>query len=123
MVGRLPPHYYNWNLAELVSLTLSVSLPYAAHIRAGRRRPHPRHWQALAQLVGASSCREELLLFIASWFLRRPAPQSPSSPALTLSFIAVALALITGWLGVELVDRLGVGIDNGANLNAPSPLP
>ena len=33
---------------------LGVSEPYAADIRAGRRRPHPRHWQALAQIVGVS---------------------------------------------------------------------
>src|SRR5437588_3713166 len=63
-----------------------------------------------------------VLLFIASWFLRRPTPLNPSSSALSLSFIAVALALVTGWLGGELVDRLGVGVDNGANLNAPSAL-
>src|SRR5438046_1059417 len=63
-----------------------------------------------------------VLLFIGSWFLRRPAPQSPSSIALALSFIAVGLALITAWLGGELVDRLGVGVDNGAHLNAPSSL-
>jgi uncharacterized membrane protein len=63
-----------------------------------------------------------VLLFIASWFLRRPAPQSPSSAALALSFVAIGLALITGWLGGELVDRLGVGVDNGAHLNAPSSL-
>ncbi len=31
---------------------LKVSLVYAAHIRRGKRRPHPRHWQALAKLVG-----------------------------------------------------------------------
>lgn len=31
---------------------LGVSLYYAADIRRGRRRPHPRHWQALAQLAG-----------------------------------------------------------------------
>jgi CRISPR-associated endonuclease Cas1 len=35
--------------------TLGVSEPYAADIRAGRRRPHPRHWLALAKLVGVSS--------------------------------------------------------------------
>ena len=32
------------------------------------------------------------------------------------------LALFTGWLGGELVDRLGVGVDDGAHLNAPSSL-
>jgi len=34
-----------------ISSTLGVCESYAADIRAGRRRPHPRHWQALAQLV------------------------------------------------------------------------
>jgi CRISPR-associated endonuclease Cas1 len=37
-----------------IASALGVSAPYAADIRAGRRRPHPRHWQALAQLVGVS---------------------------------------------------------------------
>jgi hypothetical protein len=30
---------------------LQVSVPYAADIRAGRRRPHPRHWRQLSTLV------------------------------------------------------------------------
>ena len=37
-----------------IAQTLQVSKPYAAFIRAGRRRPHPRHWQALAELVGVT---------------------------------------------------------------------
>jgi uncharacterized membrane protein len=63
-----------------------------------------------------------VLLFIASWLMRSSAPQNPSSAALTLSFIAIVLALVGGWLGGELVDRLGVGVDNGAHLDAPSSL-
>jgi uncharacterized membrane protein len=63
-----------------------------------------------------------VLLFVVSWFLRRPAPTQPSTGALVLSFVAVALALVTGWLGGELVDRLAVGVDNGAHLDAPSSL-
>lgn len=35
-----------------IALTLGVSLPYASDIRAGRRRPHPRHWLTLARLLG-----------------------------------------------------------------------
>ena len=35
-----------------LSSTLGVSESYAADIRAGRHRPHPRHWEALAELVG-----------------------------------------------------------------------
>jgi CRISPR-associated endonuclease Cas1 len=38
-----------------IARTLDVSIPYAASIRVGRRRPHPRHWRALAELVGVSS--------------------------------------------------------------------
>jgi hypothetical protein len=35
-----------------IARTLHVSIPYAASIRSGRRRPHPRHWNALSGLVG-----------------------------------------------------------------------
>jgi uncharacterized membrane protein len=63
-----------------------------------------------------------LLLFAVSWFIRRGRAEVPSNGALVLSFITVVLALITGWSGGELVDRLGVGVDNGAHLNAPSSL-
>ena len=38
-----------------IASALTVSMPYAAEIRAGRRRPHPRHWRALAELAGVSS--------------------------------------------------------------------
>jgi len=38
-----------------IALTLGVSLPYASDIRAGRRRPHPRHWLSLARLAGVAS--------------------------------------------------------------------
>lgn len=63
-----------------------------------------------------------VLLFIASWWMREGNAQIPSSGALTLSFVGVVLALVGGWLGGELVDRLGVGVDTGANVNAPSSL-
>ena len=63
-----------------------------------------------------------LVMFGASWLLRGNAPQAPAAFALGLSFIGGALALFTGWLGGELVDRLGVGVDDGANANAPSSL-
>ena len=34
----------------------------------------------------------------------------------------IGLALVTGWLGGERVDRLAVGVDEGAHLDAPSSL-
>ena len=65
-----------------------------------------------------------LLLFAGSWWLRYGAGAShtPSTLALVLSFAGFALAGLTGWLGGELVDRHGVGVDDGANLNSPHSL-
>ena len=63
-----------------------------------------------------------VLLFAASWWMRTGAPAAPSVLALALSFSGGAIALFTGWLGGELVDRLGVGVDQGAHVNAPSSL-
>ena len=64
-------------------------------------------------------------LFIISWLLRRSttnAAYPPEAIALVCSFAGAGLALLTGWLGGELVERLGVGVDDGAHLNAPNSL-
>jgi uncharacterized membrane protein len=64
-----------------------------------------------------------LVLFIGSWWLRREAPNyKPDTLAYILSFAGAGLALLTGWLGGELVERLGVGVDDGAHLDAPNSL-
>lgn len=64
-----------------------------------------------------------VLLFAASWLLRRDNVDFvPDGLALILSFAGTALALITAWIGGELVYRLGVGVDPGANVNAPNSL-
>ena len=61
-------------------------------------------------------------LFAASWLLRGNGTIEPGALALVLSFAGGGLSMITGWLGGELVDRLGVGVDDGAHLDAPSSL-
>ena len=63
-----------------------------------------------------------VVLFAISWWLRRPDPGNPSPVAIVLVVLGGALSLVTGWLGGELVDRLGVGVSDGANLDAPSSL-
>ena len=40
---------------KAIASALGTSIPYASAIRAGRRVPHPRHWLALAQLVGITA--------------------------------------------------------------------
>lgn len=63
-----------------------------------------------------------VVLFAMSWLLRGGSATDPGALALVLSFAGGGLSLVTGWLGGELVDRLGVGVDDGANLDAPSSL-
>lgn len=64
-----------------------------------------------------------VLFFAVSWWMRYNAPDNlPTTTASVLVFAGVALGAVTGWLGGELVDRLGVGVDEGANLDAPSSL-
>jgi len=63
-----------------------------------------------------------LLLFVASWGVRSNLPEQPQMLASILSLVGFVAALLGGWLGGELVERLGVGVDEGANLNAPNSL-
>ncbi|MFL5761132.1 MAG: DUF2231 domain-containing protein [Thermomicrobiales bacterium] len=64
-----------------------------------------------------------VVLFAIAWLLRNDdPPKDASGLPIALEIIGLLLALVTGWLGGELVDRLGMGVDPGANLNAPSSL-
>lgn len=63
-----------------------------------------------------------MALFASSWLLRVDTPEAPPTIALALSFIGVVTAMLGGWLGGELVERLGVGVAENAHLNAPNSL-
>jgi uncharacterized membrane protein len=64
-----------------------------------------------------------VVLFVVSWFLRQPDPAyQPAVLPFILGLVAVALALVTAWLGGELVYRLRVGVDNDAHLDATNSL-
>jgi uncharacterized membrane protein len=63
-----------------------------------------------------------VVVFVVSWLLRADAPDQPGVVPIVLSFVGVGLASLGGWLGGELIGRLGVGVTEGAHLNAPSSL-
>jgi hypothetical protein len=50
-IQKIQPQLKTVKVREITQ-ALQVSPPYAAFIRSGRRRPHPRHWLALSRLVG-----------------------------------------------------------------------
>jgi uncharacterized membrane protein len=61
-------------------------------------------------------------LFGLSWYLRLGNPTAPPTGAVVAGLLGAGMAVFTGWLGGELVGRLGVGVDDGAHLDAPSSL-
>lgn len=63
-----------------------------------------------------------LLLFAISLYLRLDAPARPETSAHIFAFVGAGVALVGGWLGGELVERLGVSVHPGANVDAPSSL-
>jgi uncharacterized membrane protein len=64
-----------------------------------------------------------VVLFAASaWIRYGVADYLPPLSAVVLAVAGLLLGAVTGWLGGELVDRLGVGVDDGAHVNAPSSL-
>ena len=62
-----------------------------------------------------------VVLFAGSWLLRNDEPDHvPTTLAFVVALAAAGLAALTGWLGGELVGRLGVGVDPDAHLDAPA---
>lgn len=64
-----------------------------------------------------------LALFAVSWLLRLDQPTwQPTVASIIFAVAGLVLAAVGGWLGGELVERLGVGVEPDANLDAPSSL-
>jgi len=64
-------------------------------------------------------------LFVVSLAARAAAPGGFGAAGfgrMVWGWIGVALAVVSGWLGGELVERLGISADPEANANAPSSL-
>jgi len=62
-------------------------------------------------------------LFASVWVIRNTTVDgAPTMNIFLIEVVALVLGAVGGWLGGELVDRLGVGVDDGAHLDAPSSL-
>jgi uncharacterized membrane protein len=84
-------------------------------IPSGTRASRVGLWHGLGNVV-------VVVFFALSWWSRGEPLRHPETAALLLSLLGTALLFVTGWLGGELFVRLGVGVDEGANPNAPSSL-
>jgi uncharacterized membrane protein len=64
-----------------------------------------------------------LVLFAVSWSVRLAETDwTPTWPAFTAAWLGVLMAGVGGWLGGELVERLGISVEEDAHPDAPSSL-
>jgi uncharacterized membrane protein len=81
-----------------------------------------------AKLVGTRHLQLNLgviSLFVLSLVLRQIEPggyMNAGIPSMLPGWFAVLLAGFSAWMGGELVETHGIGVHEGANLNAPSSL-
>jgi len=112
-------HVAFWNIAGGIVGGLAAAgfgLGDWLGIPSGTRAKSIGAWHAIMNVL-------VLVLFASSWMLRRPVHgHIPDQIALLLSFGGLLLAVISGWLGGELVQRLGVGVYEDADLNAATSL-
>jgi uncharacterized membrane protein len=83
----------------------------------------PRNTRAArVGLIHGLTMMGAVVLFAGSWWMRFTTPDQPLPWAYVLSYVAALMAVVGGWLGGELVVRLGVGVYSGAHLDAPNSL-
>ncbi len=63
-----------------------------------------------------------ITMFAASWLIRNNAENREDLSAVLVSLLGIGIGTLGGWLGGELVFRLGVGVDKEAQLDAPNSL-
>lgn len=107
-----------WLIVAGVVTGIFAAVPGVVDWMAIPRRTRARRVGTLHALVMAAV----LVAFAVTWGMRVADPLAPTIAAVLVSVLGVALLFAGGWLGGELVDRLGVGVDEGANLNAPNSL-
>jgi len=113
-----------WTMAAFYMIGVGVLTGLAAAV------PGAVDWLAIPRgtrakrigLVHGAGNVVVVALFAVSWYLRRDQPAAPPTGAVVAGLLGAGLAVVTGWLGGELVGRLGVGVDYGAHLDAPSSL-
>jgi uncharacterized membrane protein len=85
-------------------------------IRTGTRARRVGAWHGLGNVA-------LVLLFAFSWLLRTgDLEYAPAMLPFVVALIGIGIALITAWLGGELVYRLRIGVDDIASDDAPSSL-
>jgi uncharacterized membrane protein len=108
-----------WNIAAgIIGGLIAAMFGFADWLSIPKRTRAKR----IGALHGSSNAAV-VSAFAVVWAMRGDAPDAhPSTALVTLEIAALALGTVAAWLGGELVDRLGVGVDDGAHLDASNSL-
>jgi uncharacterized membrane protein len=108
-----------WNiLAGMIGAVLAAVTGLAdwTAIPAGTRAKRIGLWHGATNAV-------VLVLFLISWLVRTDNTDHVAGAGpFVLEIVALALGGTAAWMGGELVDRLGIGVDENAHPDAPSSL-
>jgi uncharacterized membrane protein len=108
-----------WNIT--VGLAVGV-LAAAAGVVDLLAVPHGTRAKRVAVVHGLVNAGV-VILFAGAWVVRTGADSRAAGGALlAIELVALGGLAAGAWLGGELVDRLGVGVDPDAHLDAPSSL-
>jgi len=84
--------------------------------------PHGTRAKRIGAIHGIGNVLAVVVFAIAVLMRHDEPSYRVESAALALEIIGFLMLGVTAWLGGELVDRLGVGVDERAHVDAPSSL-
>lgn len=85
-------------------------IDYSA-IPVGTRARRIARWHGLSSAA-------VLACYAASWYLRHSATDATPLAAVAFAVAGVLIVAAAGWLGGELVSRMGIGVMDGAHVDA-----
>lgn len=108
-----------WNITVALIAGVLAAAAGAVDLRAIPSGTRAKRIGVMHALVNTAM----LLLFAGVWVVRMSADQRGAGGGLlAIEIVAIAGTGLAAWLGGELVDRLGVGVDTEADLNASNSL-
>jgi uncharacterized membrane protein len=108
-----------WNLVLAIGTGLFASV---FGLLDWTKIPERTRARRVGAIHGLGNVLAMVLFALAVWLRSKEQTHAVDTVSLTLELVAFLGLGVTAWLGGELVDRLGVGVDPGAHANAPSSL-
>jgi uncharacterized membrane protein len=108
-----------WNIAVAIVMGLIAAI---FGVIDWTKIPNDTRAKRIGTVHGIGNVVVVVIFAAALWLRSRSLSHRADMSSLVLEIVAFFGLGVTAWLGGELVDRLGIGVDDGAHANAPSSL-